>query len=560
MTLALFTAAVRLVSPPRHETPGSEFEETPIRYDHAAPAVVHLEHPLPATPTIPTTVPELVAALKARTLRASTGANTSALSGKRRAWHAAHPCRSRAEIRGLYSLRKITRDVSDNLQWKEAYGAYEELHRTCVLRMGNVTEFFLKRKRIDGCQFVVAGVEPGAGLGNKVLSVVSAMVYAVVTQRVLLVPSATAVPGVFCEPFAGSSWEIDPDSVWSEGKKRQDLWIPMEEMYNRVDSRVGSNRTLISPTYASATTEKWDFQPQPRFFCDTEQAQFTQVDWITFRNNLYYVPKLFAVPSFRPVLESLFPDRNVLTHLLRTLMLPCDNVWGRVRQVHDAHFRHAHRRVGVQLRYFHGRPDFESIHQENEDHVKQCLVENHFLPNPDTDRTPRVSIAQSMNVTAVLVTSLYQGLFDRLTKDFVRSPMSEAVAVLQLTHEGDQYFGVEVDRQALVEILSLSLTDHLILTPLSTFGALAQGYGSLTPWYIDLRKDTATACVRALSREPCYQIPASTRYLCPHDANVNGRQMADEVEYISDCHSVEDPLVKVNSAGLGIQLLVRSED
>lgn len=254
----------------------------------------------------------------------------------------------------------------------------------------------------------------------------------------------------------------------------------MEEMYNRVDSRVGSNKTLIPPTYASATTEEWDFQPQPRFFCDTEQAQFTQVDWITFRNNLYYVPKLFAVPSFRPVLESLFPDRNVLTHLLRTLMLPCDNVWGRVRQVHDAHFRHAQRRVGVQLRYFHGRPDFESIHQENEDHVKKCLVENQFLPNPDTDRAPQVPIAQPMNVTAVLVTSLYQGLFDRLTKDFVRSPMSEAVAVLQLTHEGDQYFGVEVDRQALVEILSLSLTDHLILTPLSTFGALAQGYGSLT--------------------------------------------------------------------------------
>lgn len=329
-------------------------------------------------------------------------------------------------------------------------------------------------------------------------------------------------------------------------------------MYRRVDAR---NSSLLSPIYAVSTTERWDFQPQPRFFCDTEQSQYTQVDWIGFRNNLYYTPKLFAVPSFRPLLEDLFPDRNVLTHLLRSLMLPCDSVWSRVKQVHDAHLRHAARRVGIQMRYFHGKSDYTATHEENEEHVKQCMVENRFLPNPDranAKSTPSLGIDTPLNVTTVLVTSLYQGLFDRLTKDFVRTSLDtgDAVALVQLTHEGNQYFSVEVDRQALVEILSLSLADHLILTPLSTFGALAQGYGSLTPWYIDLRKETATPCVRALSREPCYQIPASTQYICPHDVNVNGMKMTDEVSYISDCHLVEDPLFKVNSAGLGIQLVV----
>lgn len=563
MTLVFFSLAVRMVSPPRQDPKAPEEEVK--RYDHAAPVVQHLDDPMPVENPVPATVAELIDKIKATTLRARDGAeNKTSLvftDRMRAAWHSDHSCRSRHEIRALYSLRKITKDVPDNPHWKSVYDAYEELHRTCVLQMGNVTEFFLNRKHIDGCQFVVAGVEPGAGLGNKVLSVVSAMVYAVVTQRILLVPAATAVPGVFCEPFAGSSWEIDPDSVWSEGKTRGDLWLSIDEMYHRIDGRGNGTHVVDEAVYASATTERWDFQPHPRFFCDTEQAIYSNVDWIGFRNNLYYVPKLFAVPSFRPVLESLFPDRAVLAHLLRTLMLPCDSVWGRVKQVHDAHFRHADRRVGVQLRYFHGRADFDALHRENEDHVEQCLVQNRFLPDPAHARPPHETHVRPMNVTTVLVTSLYQSLFDRLTKDFVRTSLDsgDAVGVVQLTHEGDQFYGVEVDRQALVEILSLSLTDHLILTPLSTFGALAQGYGSLTPWYIDLRRDTPTPCVRALSPEACYQIPASKHFICPHDVDVNGHKMTDFVDYISDCHLVEDPLFKVNSAGLGMQLLVRPD-
>lgn len=211
MTLALFTVAVRLVSPPRQE-PRQPAEEI-NHYDHAAPVVQHLANPKPAENAVPVTVAELIQKLKVTTLLASRGNKTLFTKGMRDAWHVKHPCRSRYEIRALYSLRKITKDVDDNPEWKSVYDAYEELHRTCVLQMGNVTEFFLGRKRIEGCKFVVAGVEPGAGLGNKVLSIVAAMVYAVITQRILLVPAATAVPGVFCEPFEGSSWEIDPDKV-----------------------------------------------------------------------------------------------------------------------------------------------------------------------------------------------------------------------------------------------------------------------------------------------------------------------------------------------------------
>jgi xyloglucan fucosyltransferase len=113
------------------------------------------------------------------------------------------------------------------------------------------------------------------------------------------------------------------------------------------------------------------------------------VEWINFHNNLYFVPKLFAVGSFRPLLEDLFLDRKVLTHVLRTVMLPCDPVWSRVKQVHAVHFRHADRRIGIQERYFHGKPDFELLHATTEDSVVHCLVTNGFLPNPRSPHAAR---------------------------------------------------------------------------------------------------------------------------------------------------------------------------
>lgn len=329
--------------------------------------------------------------------------------------------------------------------------------------------------------------------------------------------------------------------------------------YAKVNSRSDA-KTKINPVYAVSTTENWDAQPEPRFFCDTEQSQYTQVEWMNFRNNLYFVPKLFAVPSFRPVLEDLFPTRKVFTPLLRTVMLPCDPVWGRVKQVHDAHFRHAHRRVGVQERYFNGKPDFKLLHQLTEDNIVKCLLTHKWLPNPN----PRTVLPRRkdhppmtpLKVTTLFITSLYQSLYMRFTQDFVRVALQsgDAVGLVQLTHEDMQNFGVEVDRQALTEILCLSLTDHLILTPQSTFGALAQGYGGVVPWFVDLRPETSTPCVRAPSSETCYQIPATKRFTCPHDRGVNGKWMSDMVPYLGDCHLVEKPFVKVNGADLGMQL------
>jgi hypothetical protein len=176
-----------------------------------------LANPMPTkNADAPRDVAELLEKLAAATRRAASGRNVSELftPAQQAFWHEQHPCASRYEIYALYSSRKITHDATEtNPKWTSVLREYAHLHRTCVEGMGDVTDFFLKRKRIDGCKFVVAGVSQGSGIGNKAVSIVSALLYAVLTQRVLLVPLVTAVPGVFCEPFEGSSWMVDPEQV-----------------------------------------------------------------------------------------------------------------------------------------------------------------------------------------------------------------------------------------------------------------------------------------------------------------------------------------------------------
>lgn len=87
-----------------------------------------------------------------------------------------------------------------------------------------------------------------------------------------------------------------------------------------------------------------------RFYCDTEQAYLTEATWVHFTGCLYFLPKLFTVPAFRPVLESLFPDPSLaLTYLLRTLMIPNDGIWEQVKEQDNALFANVDRRVGIQV-------------------------------------------------------------------------------------------------------------------------------------------------------------------------------------------------------------------
>lgn len=487
-------------------------------------------------------------------------------------WHRANPCMSRQELWPVFNQRRHAQILEQHPHLEDVLSEYSKLHRACMRNVGtDIIGFFKRKDTSSGCKFVVGDNEIGTGIGNKVLSAVSAVMYSILTQRVLLVPLATSIPGVFCEPFEGSSWKVTMFGVLSPAKRHTEAWHHVSEVRKGVDA-VQLGWTNVSSLYATRVNEDWDCQPEKRFFCEAEQQFYeTHVTWMYFSECLYYLPKLFAVPRFRPTLEALFPDRMALTHLLRTVMLPADPVWLRVQQLNHVHLMHVDHRVGIQTRYFHGKSDWKRFHEVTENAVAQCLFENHLLPNTSLANTLNEEDAanntqeylrdesdkRSEETYSVFITSLYDGLKDHLTKLYVRNPVrtGEAVGILQLTHEDRQQFGVEVDRQALTEVLGLALSDELIATGQSTFGAIASGYGALVPWFIDIRNNTSTGCVRGNTVDACYQLPTSKHYTCPHDSHLNGKVIADVVPYIRDCHLIEKPFVAVHGADLGFQLI-----
>jgi xyloglucan fucosyltransferase len=513
------------------------------------------------TTELPLEVKALIENIKDARLRAEKArpnASFGFTERDRQAWHEANPCASRRELWPLYNERRHSEILQENPYMAEVLREYSRLHRACMQNVGrDVVKFFLRKDTSSGCKFVLGDNEVGTGIGNKILSAAAQVVYAILTQRVLLVPVSTSVPGVMCEPFEGSRWGVATDGILTPGKLHRQKWRPVSDTLAGTDA-VAARRNA-SAVYAARVTEDWDCQPQQRFFCDAEQAFLaSHVTWLYFSECLYYLPKLFAVPRFRPTLEALFPDQLVLPHVLRTALLPSDPVWHRVLQLHHVHLKHVDHRVGIQARYFHGKRDFTLLHTATEAAFAKCLLENHLLPNM-TNSVDSTIPTTTPTTYLVFITSLYDGVKDHLTKIYVRgSRRGAAVGVVQLTHEDRQQFGEEVDRQALAEVLGLSLCDEMVVTPQSTFGAIAAGYGAVVPYFVDIRANTTSAgCVRGHSVDACYQLPSSKHFTCPHNRDVDQKLIADVVPYIHDCHPIETPFVKVHGAGLVFQIMSR---
>ncbi len=98
--------------------------------------------------------------------------------------------------------------MDPNPQWDLVLEEYTALHRTCMRSIGNITEYFLSGATTSSCKFLIMEIR-GVGLGNKVVLLISAMLYAVLTQRVILLNGESLLPWTMCEPFVGSYWLLE---------------------------------------------------------------------------------------------------------------------------------------------------------------------------------------------------------------------------------------------------------------------------------------------------------------------------------------------------------------
>lgn len=244
-------------------------------------------------------------------------------------------------------------------------------------------------------------------------------------------------------------------------------------------------------------------------------------------------------------------------------MLPNDVVWDRIVTADAQHLKEADRRLGLQIRFRHNTIEYNQINSFVNGRILKCGIDNDFLPRLiDGNGTMEFQLARrtaesSKSEIQIFVASLFTGFADFANEQYIPNPKlnGEEVRIVQLSHEMSQTYGLEVDRQSLTEIMMLSFCDDLLVTPLSTFGGLAQAYGNLVPWIVEFRQDDSASssswppCQRGQTVDVCYQ-EADPVYSCPYDRSVDKKRVSDVVPYVQKCLEID--------AIYGLQLLTKN--
>ncbi|XP_059306688.1 galactoside 2-alpha-L-fucosyltransferase-like [Lycium ferocissimum] len=416
-------------------------------------------------------------------------------------------CRSRYESL-LYNKRLQHKPSSYLIS---ALRRYEALHKQCgpYTELYNRTVDLIKSGEYSSassvCNYVVW--ISFSGLGNRILTLTSAFLYALLTNRVLLVDPRVNLPDLFCEPFPEVSWLLPPDfpiidKFSSFNQKSQHSYGYM------VRNNVIGNSRIPSFLYLHLNH---DFDEQDKlFFCDTDQTFLQKVPWLFVKSNTYYVPALFLIPSFEKELNNLFPEKETVFQFLgKYLFHPTNSVWGLITRYYQAYLAQADEKIGIQIRVF----DFGVGYLKFVlDQILACTTKENLLP-PVNLNEPIVNSSGKTKTTSVLVTSLNSRYFEEIRNIYWENPTvtGEIVSVFQPSHEERQQTEKLMhDRKAWAEMYLLSLTDKLVTSAWSTFGYVAQGLGGLKPWIL-YKFENGTVhnppCFRAMSLEPCYHSP-----------------------------------------------------
>lgn len=415
--------------------------------------------------------------------------------------------------------------------------SYEARHKKCgpYTSSYNKTVEDLKSGRYSStteeCKYIVW--ISFSGLGNRILTLASAFLYALLTDRVLLVDRGIDVPDLFCEPFPEASWLLPLDFPLIDSFSSFD-----QSSHQSYGNLVKRNSTELAPQPYMYLHIVHDYDQHDKlFFCDQDQEYLKRTPWLVMKTDNYFVPSLFLMPSFEQELHSLFPDTDTVFHLLgRYLFHPTNQVWGLISRYYEAYLSKADVTAGIQIRVFDESPGpFKHIL----DQILSCTTRENILPeisNKEQDMGP--SANQKKKTVAVLMTSLSSGYFEQVRDLYWENPTAtgEVIAVFQPSHEGHQQSEKQDhNRKAWAEMYLLSLTDKLVTSSWSTFGYVAQGLGGLKPWILYKPENQTVPdppCRRAMSMEPCFHAPPF--YDCKTRRGVDTGKIVPHVRHCED--------------------------
>ncbi|XP_039775515.1 probable fucosyltransferase 7 [Panicum virgatum] len=383
-----------------------------------------------------------------------------------------------------------------------------------------------------GCSYLVWN--PIEGLGNHILTITSGFLYALLTDRVLLLHSSGgALDDLFCEPFPGSTWILEEDEsfpILGMGHLTAGHHASLRSVLRRGEDPGGAPWLYVHLRHDYRKVHQ-----DQQFFCDDVQAQLRRVPWLVFQSDNYFVPGLFLVPGLERELQRMFPRRDVVFHHLgRYLFHPSNTVWGMATRYHDEYYAKADERVGIQVRRFRWAPiSADELYGQ----ILNCSQREGILPVPAAAATAAGGSndgGQPAKQKAVLVVSLHGEYSEKLRELYQKN--GSAVSVHQPTQLGAQRSGEQQHNQkALAEMVLLSFSDAVVTTAVSTFGYVGQGLAGLRPWVLLTPVDGKapdTPCRHAATMEPCFHAPPN--YDCRARANGDVGRIVRHIRHCED--------------------------
>ncbi|XP_027169601.1 galactoside 2-alpha-L-fucosyltransferase-like [Coffea eugenioides] len=429
---------------------------------------------------------------------------------------------------------------------------YESLHKKCgpFTESYNRTLEYMKLGKYTNstdCKYVVWTAIHG--LGNRLLTLASAFLYALLTNRVLLIDPGAKIADLLCEPFPEVSWSL-PSNFPVTSRQFNAFRKNSPQSYgNMLKNNILGNSTSTLPPYVYLNLVGGYNDYDQLFFCDEHQSILQKVTWLIIKSDIYFVPSLFLIPSFEQQLSNLFPEKELVFHYLgRYLFHPTNSVWGLITRNYDTYLARADERIGIQIRIF----DWRNHGPYVLDQILACVRKEHLLPRINQSKSIFIpSDDQKPKTKAVLMTSLTSWYSEQIRNMYLQHPTvtGEVIQVHQPSQEKYQQTGKQMhDRKALAEIYLLSFSDKLVTSACSTFGYVAQSLGGLKPWILyrpEKLKAPDPPCQRAVSLEPCFHSPPS--YDCKRKKGIDTGKLVPHVQHCEDRKK-------------GIKLVDRNED
>jgi len=427
----------------------------------------------------------------------------------------------RFESEGGRRLHRYASPESPQLQ--NVMNSYLAMHSRCTaLEFDNITNIF-NSGGVPRCRYVIWGANM-FGLGNRLISLTSAFIYAILSQRVLLIdyPEWSLL---FCDPFQGHS----PSLISPERPLNLSLGVPYVRFK---DAACGIQKRNKAPEYCNTTilylemTHKSPTKETEFNVCPSGVSRARNVPFISIKNaNQYFAVGFFLNPALAPLLDVLFPERNPFHVLSKYLFSPSDQVWDRVRHYLDSTLSPAARRIGVQLREFSGH--YTHAYDSN---IPICIRRKAGFSPAGLRKTKKL---RPDDYLSVYVATLAQGHIAKLNQTLARIG-NETGKIFKIASQQvakEENHDASHQQEALVDMWVLSLTDVLITSRRSTFGYVAQGLGGLVPYLI--KKGVKQVCKASVGTDPCYHY-APKESVCDVE-KVSVRELLNESQSVKYC-------------------------